>query len=427
MFSKVKQGIIKSDKSEWINYLLVVLLVALSGFPFFTAKKIYLGVGFLLALVVFLHRRKKINDFYLLTILFLVILVFLQTTYFNFFSINSQISLLIRWTFPFLVVISVGRKFPQYYINISYYLVLISFAFFIPSWLIPGFENFLLNKCAPFFNQSVRIGSMYEYSSNILFYTIKNDAGYEFSNFFRNSGPYWEPGAFAGYTIIALLFNLISNRTFINKRNIAFLLGIASTLSTAGFLGLSFLVCFYFLLLSENKARLVMLAAILLLSFYSYTNVEIFNKKITSTQTDLEKQNISGRRSRMISARVDLQDIAEYPIWGRGRSDTTRYDKTTAAWKVHRNNGVTDFAVKYGLPFWCFYFYFIYYSLKKYLLINDQKSYFAFWGLLVVFLIGFAETYFQQSFFIALFYMHLIFKKNKDELVNENCSSNSNI
>lgn len=398
-------------RRDIVDYLLVFLLIALSGFPFFTAKRLYLIIGFLFAVYIFISRRKKINEFYLVTIFILLFVVIFQTYIFDYFDVKTQIGLFIRWTFPFVVVIVVGKKLAEYYINVIYYLAIISFIFFIPSILIPGFEKFLLQKCAPIFNQAVSEGSMYSYNPNILVYTIKTDAGIRFSNYFRNSGPFWEPGAFAGYTIIALMFNMILTSTLKNKKNITFLLAIASTFSTAGFLGVSVLLFSYFLILNKNKNGWFLAPVIVLLAFTSFTNVKIFNYKITSEMERLIKGDTSVKRSRVVSALVDLKDINKHPVIGRGRNDIMRYGSNANTWRKHRNNGVTDFAVKYGIPFFLFYFYFIYCSIKKLLIDTGQNQYFAIYALAVIFIIGSAETYFQQSFFISMFYMHLTFNK----------------
>ena len=55
---------------------------------------------------------------------------------------------------------------------------------------------------------------------------------------------------------------------------------------------------------------------------------------------------------------VDFQDILKNPFFGMGRHDITRFGGSDDVTLVHRNNGVTDFAVKMGLIFFIFYFYF---------------------------------------------------------------------
>jgi len=54
----------------------------------------------------------------------------------------------------------------------------------------------------------------------------------------RNSGPFWEPGAFAGYLELALIFAL-AQRQKLTWKPIALVLAILTTMSTAGYAGLA--------------------------------------------------------------------------------------------------------------------------------------------------------------------------------------------
>jgi len=398
-----------------INYFLVFLLVALSGFPFFTASKIPLIVGFIVTFFIFFIKGKKFNSFYFITVGLLILLTIAQSITFNFFSFNSSAGLILRWTFPFLVVMIVGKKLPSYYINFIYLFAIISFIFFIPSILFPKFYSFLLNNISPIFDQSTP-NDFRIYSPNIIFYTVRD---YSHTGFYmsRNSGPFWEPGAYAGYTIIAIIFNTISNRSFLNKKNIVFLLAVLSTLSTAGYLALSIFIFFYHLIIKRNIKSWLFLPIIIPLFIYSFTDLDIINTKLTNSVDQLKYKDTNEKRSRVVSALVDLQDIIKDPIFGKGRSNITRFGEKEKSWWSHRNNGDTDFAVKYGLPFWFFYFYFVYFSFKKYSLSYDKKKSFALIAISSILIIGFSETYFQQSFFISLFYLHLVYINGKKKII----------
>ena len=56
-----------------------------------------------------------------------------------------------------------------------------------------------------------------------------------YTSFIRNNGPFYEPGLFASYLNIALVFNLCKNRTLLDKDNISLILAILSTCSSAGY------------------------------------------------------------------------------------------------------------------------------------------------------------------------------------------------
>ncbi len=406
---------LKMDKKRKLNYFLVLSLVAVSGFPFFTASKIPLIFSFIIAVFIFFLKGKKVNKFYYQTIIFLAVLVVAQTIDFNYFSFNSNVGLLIRWTYPFLVVIIVGNRFPDYYVSIIYFFAIISFFLFIPTILFPNFYSLLKNVLAPIFNQSIQNDYSF-YSPNIVFYTVRD---YSSTGFFvhRNSGPFWEPGAFSGYTIIAMVFNTILSGSLINKKNIVFLGAIFSTLSAAGFLALVVFIFLYFLRIQKDRRAWLFFPIIIAVFIYMFKDINIINTKLTNSVEQYKYGDINKKRSRVISALLDFKDIIEYPFYGKGRSMATRFGESKKSWVTHRNNGDTDFAVKYGIPFWLFYFYFIYYSFKKYSIYYDRDKFFPLIAITIILIIGFAETYFQQSFFISLFYLHLVYKKKENKII----------
>jgi hypothetical protein len=403
------------------DYILVFLLIALSGFPFFTQEISYLAISSLIAAYFFYNRNKKIHKFFIITILFLLLLVISQTWIFNYFSLRTNAGLFLRWTFPFLVVSLVGKKLPLYYINTIYVFCIISFMFFVPTILFRGFEPFLLTNFAPIFDQGVS-NSLHTYTPNIIIYSLHTYGGNQFLTFLRNSGPFWEPGAFAGYTLIALILNVIKNDSLIGKKNIIFYLAILSTLSTAGFVALSFFLLYYNTFIHKNIKNLLVIPFIILAAVLSYYSFEILNLKVDRAITQIKYQDTNTGRSRVVSALLDIEDMKKHPLSGRGRSNYTRFGYHSTTYSEHRNNGVTDFAVKYGIPFWLFYFYFIFRSFKIYSQCNYNKEQFAIIALGVILLIGFAETYFQQSLFIALFYLHIAYHNNSLDASRSNNS-----
>jgi hypothetical protein len=111
----------------------------------------------------------------------------------------------------------------------------------------------------------------------------------------------------------------------------------------------------------------------------------------------------------MVSAIVDFDTFIKYPIFGTGRENSSRYSSLEMVEMKHRNNGLTDFLVKYGILFFIFYFYMIrktFISLSSYYFKNKTI-----WGniaLTAILIIGFSQTLFQMSAFIALFYCSIL-------------------
>ena len=59
----------------------------------------------------------------------------------------------------------------------------------------------------------------YKTSPSIILYTFDPIAMKDY----RNPGPFWEPGAFAVYLIVALIFNIIKEGNLLTKKNVVFL------------------------------------------------------------------------------------------------------------------------------------------------------------------------------------------------------------
>ena len=129
----------------------------------------------------------------------------------------------------FFIVAICGKKFMRYYSDIIYWLSIISFVFFIPSVLSEGFFNFFSRTVCPHFPPLFKTYSaddFYQPELNIIIYTFHEVLRTDF----RNSGPFWEPGAFVIFIIIAMIFNIIEQKQLWTKQNIILTLAVISTL-----------------------------------------------------------------------------------------------------------------------------------------------------------------------------------------------------
>lgn len=390
-----------------IKYFFLFLLIATSGMPFFTAKdNLITAIVFIVSCLYFILKGFRIKTFVFWVIVFLCVITLGQTIKFNYLDPITTIGLFLRWLIPFFIITIVGNDFVEHYINIIYYLVIISFVFFIPSILIPGFEEFLLNNIAPIFNQN-SLGA-YSYNENILIYTIKTGVTLGWDTY-RNSGPFWEPGAFAGYCNIALLFNIAINKKIFNKIGIILLLAVFSTFSGAGYLTTFFILISYYILINHHRGRWLIGIVFVIIAYFSIINIPRINTKLGIALEQLSYENVNNLgSSRMVSARLDIQDAVKNPIFGKGRNQFTRFDQ--GEYSMHRNNGLTDLLVKYGVPFWAFYFYFIYVSFRNISVFYGIDKSFALIAMGAIGIMGFAEVYFQSFFFIGLFYLHLNYR-----------------
>ena len=91
-----------------------------------------------------------------------------------------------------------------------------SLAFYVPSYS-SAFENLMQHSIAPLFENPLIKESNYKAWPSVILYTF-NSQGEGLLWLKRNSGPFWEPGAFSGFLILALLFNIIiTGKIFTNS------------------------------------------------------------------------------------------------------------------------------------------------------------------------------------------------------------------
>lgn len=401
------------------NHFLTFLLIANSGLPFFTNEPLIL-LGSLMLTALYINTTGLQNKFFLMTIVFLMILVLGQTVTTGLFSLRATITLFIRWTYPFVVLLVLREEFTKTYVNVLYFLTIFSFILFIPSIFFPQFDVFL-TEASSHFEQTSK-SDFYRYKNNLLIYTVYPTYAMDGSMLFkRNSGPFWEPGAFGSYLLVAIIFNLLHDKKLLSKKNTVFFIALLTTWSTASFIALFLVLSLYVLwMYKKNVSVLLIVPVILYLAVTVYEALPFFSERVDrSVEYFQQRDHVEyERRDRMVSAIVDLRTFSEHPIFGTGRDPQARFSGTGfRTYLEHRNNGITDFLVKYGIFFFIFYFYNIYLGFKKLSLKNGghEPTKYGILALIGIVIIGFSQVLFQQSVFIALFYQAAFIKNNVDE------------
>jgi len=399
-------------KRDITNYIFVFILIALSGFPFFTSNLLFkpiLLLSCLWALLIFTQRKKKWNYFILKYLLAFFIITAGQLIIFSVFPVITVLGYTLRIFLAFCVIKIIGKFFVDYYIKIIYFFSVISFFFFFSTLIYNDFERFFTSYITPFFDLPQDASSFYGLSPNILIFNFNSTLDRPGSVLIRNSGPFWEPGAFAGFTIVALIFSIIKTNKLFNRTNMVFMLAIITTFSTAGYVAFFLLVVSYSIQNVKSSYKYFIFPAIIIGSFYSYYNLEFLNSKINN---DIETVDASNTSNRFVSALTDIEDIKKYWLFGRGFNEETRFDKSAGAGlDRHRNNGITALLVNTGVIVSFLYFFLIFKFLKRFCMLNDVNKYFAYSSLMVILTFGFAEGYFNRILFIALTMLFFVFKE----------------
>jgi len=274
---------------EKFKFLFITfLLMFISGNPIFiysnNLQRLYvlLFIGILL-LYVYL-RCPKYNIVIPFISLFIVIM-FVQVII-DLSPVNTVLFYVIKITIGVFLISIIGNNFTNMYFKLIYILSIISII------------GFMYNR---FFGIFPGI-PMTDISQSLILY---NQVGF----LDRNSGMYWEPGAWQGYINLSLLL-VMNNPNFIKKNVFPILIIIISlilTFSTTGYIVFFSIVLFY--LLNNTKriiSKVFFLFVFILISGYIFTQSSFLNDKI---EDEVKYMYISGSSN---NAGTRFSDIAKY-------------------------------------------------------------------------------------------------------------------
>jgi len=399
-----------------IDYFMVLALVFVSGNIVFL-NRISLFTVFILATGLFFYRKIKFDTTFVYFLVGLTVIFIFQIFKFDFFPAFTYAGFYIRILIAYFILKSVV-DFPDKFVKIMYYIAIISFIFFIPILLIPGFSDFLINHLV--FYAKIEDGTQARFSIMGL-YTIV--PGYDL----RNSGAFWEMGAFAGYSILALVINYLKKPELNNKINIVLILAILTTQSSTGYI--TFLIFLTFVFNREVKNILlksILAFSMLFVGYIAYTNLDFLGEKIEmqfeAARTLINSPNLEGENTdRFTTILKDWRDYEGHEIIGRGIHDHTRFTSMYDSEEVEdniRTVGSTDIIVRIGLPLFLWMLFLMYKSFSTYSRYHWKNGdYMGISIVLIILLLLTSETYFTGSlFWITLMLQYTILENSKNNI-----------
>ncbi|MGE0635307.1 MAG: O-antigen ligase family protein [Bacteroidia bacterium] len=400
----------KSKFDSYTSYLVLYFFIGMASMPFFIGNE-FLFIFFIPSFFLFIIKKKKIDNFIIIYSVIFLIIFLAQSIYYQVIELNIILGYFFRILYAYITIKIIGDKISQYYVNIIYLFTLVSFVFYFPSLIFyDEVNNFLTNLSTliePYqLNNPGR--------THIIIYTFgltyNEDGGFVESLIPRNSGPFWEPGGFGVFLILAIIFELIENNRLLTKKNIIFFIGIFTTLSTGTFFVFFALITFYSFTLKGNY-KILVIAIILLSGIWVYINSFFLGQKVEKDITSMSATELKfAPRTRFVSAQLDLIDFLNNPILGRGRFESTRFDVKESkgeAFLTHRNNGTTNMLVEFGIFGFFFFFYTMFKSFRAYCLSRKFNIKFAFYFVIIVLLLGFSQMIFNKPLFIGLSFMFI--------------------
>lgn len=373
-----KMRVINSIK-EYIIITLMILASKTVYFGLINAKTTYI-VFFATLVVLMLFERKtfSINKkaFYLLAS---VMVVAFGQVLANYSFVNSAyINTMIISYFPFLLCYMSSKLidkevFMVKYVNVISVIAIISLVCFGIASLYPMIAWGISRPVT--FNNHIYNMSM--------FYTW----GWNSHIFARNSGPFWEPGAFQGFLILGLLFILHVNKEMSFKRIKLVLLGITiiTTNSTTGYILLLLIVVAFYRKIENvfvgnkgkkyaNLMRTSVVVIFVLVVGYVITSGNISDK--------FSNNNVSGM-TRVNDFTSSFMLMFDKPILGYGFSPQ-RLIRTAELSVENDSVGLWSLFYTCGIPFGIIYLIYMFKGVKRIFAIRNWWTYVA---VILIFLI----------------------------------------
>ena len=365
------------------QYIVLFLLLCVSGNPIFIYGTEWSAVIFAIIMlaICIAHRASLFSRNLSIWIGGLITLMVAQYLILPYTSIPANINFLFKLYLAFLVVGYLQTSFRYTYLRVIYWLAVISLLLFS--------VQFFLGPIGVNFDR---------YKTLLVYNTISTGTGLN-----RNSGMFWEPGAFQGFIMIVPLLYINDLRYLWNNyRRECFILiaTLISTQSTTGYIAFAILLV-YALITSElpfaTKYILLLFIALIVMALFSY--LSFLGDKISEEyETTLKLKEGELTWSRMGSFYLDYQNIVKHPIIGNGFLMEMRYG-SLGKHLEGISNGFTGSINMYGIvAMFCYYA-----NIFNRLLDHSLSQRIVFLLIVIILLNG--EYYLSYPFFWALLFV----------------------
>jgi len=326
---------------------LTFLVIAISGNPAMNVlgkETVYIGT-LVIFMVLWWFKPLKLSRQDELAFGLFALIVLTHVLSFGSLVIAASLGFLIKLGIALLAARLIP-EFPRRYVSVMYVLACLSLVFYIPVQLGIDLAGILSPIRIPLANiEVIHIG--------IHNFHVPDESG-------RNCGMFWEPGAFAGYLILALFFLVRGgqNKAMLSKQGLVLIATLLTTQSTTGYLAFMVLVVFY--AFNAGWARSVavkwVVFPLFLVLFMSvelaiFSQVSFLGEKINAQIESAVARDDTSRINRVGNILYDLKWIADKPVLGWSATPEMRLsiDAEVADLIAGQGNGLTGFTVRFGL------------------------------------------------------------------------------
>lgn len=367
--------------------LVMFLMLCISGNPVFIymeSKYLYVVSAVIMFGLCVLKKKKLSSHKLFFWIVCTCVLFLFQNIILELTSINAEMNFLIRLYLSFLCASFFDFKFREVYFKVMVMICLISIPFYILQigGITFGFE-FDRYFTMVFFNSIIPRGIDYHA---------------------RNSGMFWEPGAFQGFIMLVPLLYSDSLKQLWNRHKkgcLILLIAFVTTQSTTGYITFSMFV-FLTIVFNTSKINIMTKSLLIMLTViifsYIWSQDFIGTKVLEQYEEALAIQEGDVSWNRMGAMIIDIDNILRHPFIGNGFMDDSRYG-ILGEYMKGTGNGFTGAINMFGVPFIALYFIGIYQNLRYIskvnriiflfiivLLLNGEYflNYHLFWSLLFI-------------------------------------------
>lgn len=335
------------------DYIVAFLFMVSSGNPLviYSSEWFSIITMVIMFLLCLLNKKTIVTSSLSNWVLISSLLLSAQYFFIDEVSVPADVNFVSKIITASLFATYLGNKFRWAYFRVIVVLTSISLICWMPS----------------FINPDLYFGYEFDRYYTIFFYNRVNNFNYNYDIFFRNSGMFWEPGAFAGFILfVPLLFvDRLKDLFHANKMYCYILLvGLLSTFSTTGYVVLLFLVGSIWIYSTNSKfAKIALLFLLGTISVYAFTELAFLGTKITQQFEDAQNLS-SGDYSwdRFGAMVIDIENAFRHPWIGNGFLLSSRYGQLGELMSG-TGNGFTGAINMFGFPFIMYYLSGVYNNL----------------------------------------------------------------
>lgn len=378
------------------------IMFAMGGIPFFSVPhfmKVLVGIFLIRQYIVY---GKGINIKILPVVIYISVIVIIQAIIFSGNLLEDiGFTLLTMVVIPYLAILLVREEFAKLFVNIIYFFSVIGLGFYLLSLLIPPFYHFTAGIAS-----ALGTDPRPDVSESFIIYSYEITYG----AFLRNSGPFFEPGLYSSYLILAIILNTFNNSQIFDKKNKVLLLANITTFSTAGYIAM-FILLIYFIWKTAKKRNFyyVLIPLVVLGSIITYTSTSFMSEKITEQFENQTNQDLyRGTAGRFYGARKSIYVMEKYPFYGRGITSSTAPEDLDSPESTAY--GFLNIGSKYGVIAIFLYFLIFIKGLKR---INElsvrQLSMTAI--TLALLAVLFSQGVYFKPIYMMIFYLPIVYNK----------------